>query len=75
MAATLIAYFVRCPAGGRFMSPAFPAIYGGFYVGFGAIYAGADFSPNPDVLAARLSTQFEVYPDCRSAEKAAARQK
>ena len=41
------------------MVPAFPAIYGGFYVGFGAIYAGADFV-NPDVVCARLAAQF-VY--------------
>ena len=40
------------------MVPAFPAIYGGYFVAFGAIYAGADFV-NPDVVRARLA-QF-VY--------------
>ena len=62
LAAFAAAPLVQAPsaAGARFMNPAFAAIYGGYYVGFGAIYAGADFAPNPDVLAARLATQF-VY--------------
>jgi hypothetical protein len=42
------------------MNAAFATVYGGYYVAFGAIYAGADFAPDPNVLAARLATQF-VY--------------
>lgn len=37
--------------------PAFPAIYGGYYVGFGSIYNAADFA-QPDVAAARMAMTF-----------------
>ena len=44
--------------GALFMAPAFPAVYGGFYQGFGGMVSRADFAPNADVLAARLAAQF-----------------
>eukprot|EP01065_Artemidia_motanka_P030722 TRINITY_DN36805_c0_g1_i1.p1 TRINITY_DN36805_c0_g1~~TRINITY_DN36805_c0_g1_i1.p1 ORF type:complete len:851 (+),score=223.16 TRINITY_DN36805_c0_g1_i1:62-2554(+) len=46
--------------GASVLSPAFPAIYGGYFIGFGSIYSHADMALNPDVLAARLAANF-VY--------------
>ena len=37
--------------------PAFPAIYSGYYIGFGSIFNAADFA-QPDVGAARLAENF-----------------
>ena len=42
--------------GGVFV-PAFPAIYGGYYVAFGSIYNAYDFV-EPDVAAARMAMTF-----------------
>lgn len=42
------------------LSPAFPAIYGGYYSAFGSIFTHNDLALNPDVYASRLATSF-VY--------------
>ena len=40
------------------MTPAFPAIYGGYFVGFGSIYTHNDLALNPDVWASRVAASF-----------------
>eukprot|EP00038_Savillea_parva_P020141 m.30501 g.30501 ORF g.30501 m.30501 type:complete len:884 (+) comp4717_c0_seq1:66-2717(+) len=39
-------------------APAFPAIYGGYFVGFGSIFTHNDLALNPDVFASRLAASF-----------------
>lgn len=46
------------PPGATILSPAFPAIYGGYYSAFGSIYTHNDLALNPDVYASRLATSF-----------------
>ena len=46
---------VLVPAAVSVLAPAFPAIYGGYYVGFGSIYTHNDLALNPDVLASRMA--------------------
>ena len=38
--------------------PAFNAIYGGYYIGMGAIFDVGDLIPNPDAFAAKITEQF-----------------
>lgn len=45
-------------AGSAVLSPAFPAIYGGYFVGFGSIFTHNDLALNPDVYAVRLAANF-----------------
>lgn len=56
---TLTAFESPFAGGGLEMAAAFPAIYGGYYIGAGSIFNTDDFV-NPDVLAARLAANF-VY--------------
>ena len=44
--------------GAKVMAPAFPAIYGGYFVGFGSIYTHNDLALNPDVWASRVAASF-----------------
>ena len=54
---TLVA-FGRPPVGAQRIVPVFPAIYGGYYVGAGAIFHTTDLRPDPDVFAAKVALQF-----------------
>jgi len=38
--------------------PLFPAVYGGYFVGFGQIFMQVDFYPDPNVFAAKLTEMF-----------------
>lgn len=44
--------------GASVFSPAFPAVYGGYFVGFGSIFTHNDLALNPDVFASRLAASF-----------------
>eukprot|EP00937_MAST-01D_sp_MAST-1D-sp2_P001008 g1008.t1 len=65
---TLVAFgvpFAPPPAGApspghRVLAPAFAAVYGGYYVAFGAVYTHNDLALDPNVFASRLATSF-VY--------------
>ena len=46
--------------GSTVLSPAFPAVYGGYFSAFGSIYTHNDLAIEPDVYASRLATSF-VY--------------
>jgi hypothetical protein len=44
--------------GSAVLSPAFPAIYGGYFVSFGSIFTTNDLVLNPDVYASRVAASF-----------------
>ena len=54
---TLTAFGIGFAGDGEIFVPAFPAIYGGYYVGFGSVYNAADFD-QPDVATARMAMTF-----------------
>jgi hypothetical protein len=56
--ATPFAAPATSPPGTTVFSPAFPAIYGGYFVGFGSIFTHNDLALNPDVFASRLAASF-----------------
>jgi hypothetical protein len=54
---TLVAFSFPFAGDGPVFAPAFPAIYGGYFIGFGSIFGAADLQ-QPDVGAARLAANF-----------------
>jgi len=55
---TLVAFAVNISGKLISMVPVFPRIYGGLFIGMGAMYYQTDLDPNPDVFAAKVGWQL-----------------